>query len=289
MIKTLVRENVGEPEQWAAAGGTQSSVGQLNGQLVVKTSSANHQQVQALIAQLRKTHSEQVRMEFRWLEVDIVSLRKLAEKWKHHLPTDGHAVSSALLDGKIVGKWLEDKRVKSLATRTMTVPNGQKGDLAVMQQFSYISGYEKAKQADAKSPYEPVLSVANDGIAIKAKAMIGTQRRYITMMLNPRISRKMGPNEYVPYQDAPAELKKVVTLFVEKPNVKQAQWNITMVIPDKYWLALRLHTAPGLLPKGRTTVLLVRSTIILPSTDEKLNRPGQDRDQPDSKSKDGSR
>lgn len=55
-IETLVyfiQDTVGSQEEWAAYGGVSSSLRELNGNLIVKTTPANHRELRKLLEQLR--------------------------------------------------------------------------------------------------------------------------------------------------------------------------------------------------------------------------------------------
>lgn len=69
-ITTLIQDTVGRQEDWAALGGNVSSVRELNGNLIIKTTPANHREIIALLAQLRETRAIQIAVEARFLLVD---------------------------------------------------------------------------------------------------------------------------------------------------------------------------------------------------------------------------
>jgi hypothetical protein len=62
-ICTLIQDTVGCPEEWAALGGDVSTIRELNGSLIVKTSSDNHRAIISLLANHRINHAEQVAFE----------------------------------------------------------------------------------------------------------------------------------------------------------------------------------------------------------------------------------
>ena len=69
-IVTLLQDTVGKPEEWAAYGGNISSLRELNGLLIVKTTPENHRQISQLLGQLRETRALQIAVESRFLIVD---------------------------------------------------------------------------------------------------------------------------------------------------------------------------------------------------------------------------
>lgn len=69
-ITTLIRDTVGRLEDWEAAGGSVSSMKELNGVLIVRTTPENHRQIASLLRQLRETRALQIAIETRFLFVD---------------------------------------------------------------------------------------------------------------------------------------------------------------------------------------------------------------------------
>ncbi|MEZ6192934.1 MAG: hypothetical protein R3C45_16805 [Phycisphaerales bacterium] len=69
-ITTLITETVGEFNEWSINGGDVSSLDELNGNLVVKSTPENHRAIVGLLAQLREIRSGQISIEARFLLVD---------------------------------------------------------------------------------------------------------------------------------------------------------------------------------------------------------------------------
>jgi len=68
-IMQLIRDTV-DPDNWRANGGLVSSMSELNGSLIVNTTSENHRKVISLLAQLRESRALQINVEARFLLVD---------------------------------------------------------------------------------------------------------------------------------------------------------------------------------------------------------------------------
>ena len=69
-ITTLITETVGDFNEWSINGGDVSSLDELNGNLVVKSTPDNHRNIVRLLAQLREIRSGQISVEARFLLVD---------------------------------------------------------------------------------------------------------------------------------------------------------------------------------------------------------------------------
>lgn len=68
-ILELIQNTVGRPEEWEFFGGDVSSVRELNGNLIVRTTPDNHRQTMALLDQLREALALQINIEARFLAV----------------------------------------------------------------------------------------------------------------------------------------------------------------------------------------------------------------------------
>ncbi len=69
-ITNLIEDSVGNPQDWVDRGGTVSSLKELNGNLIVKTTAENHRALFQLLAQLREARAMQISVEGRFLLVD---------------------------------------------------------------------------------------------------------------------------------------------------------------------------------------------------------------------------
>jgi len=69
-IIELIQTTVGNPDDWAEIGTGESSVRELNGNLIVRTTPGNHNQLLQLLGELRETRAIQIHVEARFLLVD---------------------------------------------------------------------------------------------------------------------------------------------------------------------------------------------------------------------------
>ena len=69
-ITDLIRDMVGRHDEWERYDGAVSAVRELNGNLVVRTTSTNHSAIGSLLEQLRETRMIQISVEARFLLVD---------------------------------------------------------------------------------------------------------------------------------------------------------------------------------------------------------------------------
>ncbi len=88
-IMTLVRETV-DPEGWRSAGGLVSSMSELNGSLIVNTTSQNHREILSLLEQLRLTRALSINVESRFLLVDQNYLHEVGVDFDMSVTDLGH-------------------------------------------------------------------------------------------------------------------------------------------------------------------------------------------------------
>jgi general secretion pathway protein D len=69
-IMDLIRTSVGKQEDWVDFGGDVSSIRELNGNLIVRTTPEHHREIVDLLSQLRETRAMQISVEGRFLLVD---------------------------------------------------------------------------------------------------------------------------------------------------------------------------------------------------------------------------
>ena len=75
MLKNLIMDSVGESPEWMARGGNDSSMNEMDGNLIVRTTRNNHRQLVALLREIRESGPTLITREMRHEEV-IVLLRK---------------------------------------------------------------------------------------------------------------------------------------------------------------------------------------------------------------------
>ena len=76
-ITTLIQDTIGIQSQWAAYGGEVSSLRELNGNLIIKSTPDNHRDIVRLLGQLRAARAMQIHIETRFLLVETNFLDEL--------------------------------------------------------------------------------------------------------------------------------------------------------------------------------------------------------------------
>ena len=89
IFQTLDRvRQIGPPEDWVASGGDVSSVSELNGNLIVRTTPQNHREIRSLLANLRELRVMQIKIEARLLIVEEAFLEEIGVDVDSVLPED---------------------------------------------------------------------------------------------------------------------------------------------------------------------------------------------------------
>lgn len=159
-ITGLIQDTVGRQDEWVAYGGDQSSLQELNGQLIVRTTPQNHLSLQNLLGQLREARALQIHVEGRFLLVDHNFLEDVGvdvdvdnvDLGGHYAPFDIHQESDQIASRSNLGSsdigrpWTVD----SLSTPTGIPLN------SLSTGFTYLSDFQvsvmiRATQADRKS------------------------------------------------------------------------------------------------------------------------------------------
>ncbi|MCG8511582.1 MAG: hypothetical protein MI741_20400, partial [Rhodospirillales bacterium] len=77
-ILELIRDSVGDPLEWVERGGEISSIRELNGNLIIRTTPGNHREIIDLLTKLREERAIQISVEARFLVVQDSFLEEMA-------------------------------------------------------------------------------------------------------------------------------------------------------------------------------------------------------------------
>ena len=271
-LTNLIRETVGQHDEWAANGGDFSSIDELNGNLVVKTRLENHENIMGLLALLREARGPQISIEARFL---LVTERFAEESGISRgfadLPEDKRIQFLDDLETNLIIRSTQDSSSTTIFTLPrMTLSNGQKAYVTTQQQSAYASGFKHIEDENGAA-YEPVINTINEGVLLQAKASVNADRRYVTMTLNPTVLNVKHPIEKQRWKDSPPDQD----LFIEEPEFTQAEVETTVSMPDKATIMIDIGAVSGPM-KGvgdvvdaveegveRRVYMLVKPTIIL--------------------------
>lgn len=128
-LTTLIQDTIGRQEEWAAYGGDVSSLRELNGNLIIKSTFANHKDVETLLGQLRTARARQVAVDAYYLRMPTATLDAFKREHADGAPVLSEEAADKLVDLatrkqqdiRIVGTirllGMNDQRVHGFAVR----------------------------------------------------------------------------------------------------------------------------------------------------------------------------
>jgi hypothetical protein len=245
----LIQDTV-DSDSWSKDG---NSIAPRDGQLVIKTSLANHQQIERLMAQLRETRGLQIKVEARFLTSDA-AVQQLAEILG---PDHDFAKNPAVFMTDEQSQTLMRALQKQKDSTTLTAPritlfNGQRAYVMVASETAYVGDF-----TEKNGQYEPVVKTAKSGMVFDCQATASADRKYVTVTLRPHLSRlrELSP---VPWPKAPEGRND---LMIQIPMMDTVSYSTTVSIPDRSWLVTASAGGPTM---GTATnpLVMVRATLI---------------------------
>ncbi len=267
-IADLIRETVGYYEEWEAHGGGISSVSELKGNLIVKTSPDNHENITNLLAMLGEARSVQISFESQFLLVPERFFEASGLGMELSQTPDGDHI--AFLDDLEVGIITKAIRnnpsARTLATPRVMLLNGQGADILIGERVSYLAEYNRV-EGENGTEYKPVHLFLNDGVMLETEATVSADRRYVSATLHPTVINTAHPTEKHLWDNSPPDQD----LYVEVPKFTKVEKEITVSIPDKGTLLIDVGTVSGPMSSHdpveegveRRVYMLVKPTIII--------------------------
>ncbi|HLZ09026.1 MAG TPA: hypothetical protein VKT80_10590, partial [Chloroflexota bacterium] len=167
------------PESWKDHGGSVGALRELEGQIIITQTPANHRRIVTLLEQFRQERSIQITVEARFVSCDHKIIDDLVGEWHRAVkPGANHPTTRPAGTGPdTTGVFLSDaelsqfmKLIQSAPESTIitsprvTLWNGQAAHVKVAQPHTYLSGYTPTTKGDGEVRYEPVVQSANPGI-----------------------------------------------------------------------------------------------------------------------------
>lgn len=121
-IVNLIQDTVGEQSDWQAYGGTISSLRELNGNMIVKTTPAQHKQIAELFGQLRKTNARQVATDALYIRIKTDVL----EKFKKEHADDKPVLSEKTAQKLTAMATAKDSDIQIIGAVRLLAFNGQR-------------------------------------------------------------------------------------------------------------------------------------------------------------------
>lgn len=205
-----------EPRSWSCAGGEgHVDYFPLGMTLVVRQSSAVHEQIAELLAALRRLQDVEVTAELRFVTVSADMLEKLDLSGK-----EGTAPGVRLLDDTQVRLLLEavqeDRRSNVLQAPKVTMFNGQKATLDLTEQQSFVVGVDFEEKEGKRIP-KPKTKSVRTGLQFSLLPTVSLDKSEVTLQLAIQVSRA-NPQALVIQQngEVQSETPRFSTVSLEK-------------------------------------------------------------------------
>ncbi len=264
-----------DPYSWQSNTGHIGSIRELNGQLIITQSPANHERIWQFLQSLRGQRSVQITVQAQFIQSPPV------EKALQDLRPAEHAWSN--IGGQAFDLWLgflDEDQVQRLIQLTqsdqhstivtaprLTLFNGQRAYVLVSRSTAYVSDLKPKTNGD----FEPIIATADSGILFDCQANVtGPDHRNVTLALRPRETTLLDMTA-VRWPAAPAGRDD---LKVQIPHLRTAALDTTITMPDRkcavYRIRRRYDPAPTTHPAiaNDTVLMFIRpQVIVMPETD----------------------
>lgn len=126
-----------------------------------------------------------------------------------------------------------DQRTTTLTAPRLTLFNGQRAYVAIVQQTQYIASLEPVV-AENVVAFEPIPGVVGTGTVLDVEATISADRRYVTLTVRPTVSRIDGFTKYFTVVTSTDQAGDPLTGsgYIQLPTITLQQVETTVHVPD---------------------------------------------------------
>lgn len=261
-ITGLIQDTVGRSDEWAAYGGTVSSLRELNGLLIVKTTPENHKHVGALLRQLRETRAIQIAVESRFLIVDQNFLDEVGVDFD--VKVDGPSLGKHFGD---LGFNQESAQITERTSSPLTPTSFQRERVDPTTRFPPLPGNELFRSMNFGASYIDDIEV---NLMIRATQ---ANKRSFTLTA-PRLTLFNGQRAYVVVADQLAfvsDLEPIPNSGGFDPTISVTQAGVILdveatVSADRRYVTMTVQPALATL-KGEPREIPQATTVIIPNSD----------------------
>ncbi|MEM7576554.1 MAG: hypothetical protein AAF328_03680 [Planctomycetota bacterium] len=228
-IEDIIRESVGRLEEWDTG---DSTIRELNGNLIIKTTAGNHRDVLGVLGDLREQRATQISVEARFLLVDNNFLEEFGidldvryESTGNFTPVNveqnsfelGQRGSTVLTPSRFLGagatglpnaldfgvSFIDDLEVDLLvrATQasnrslTLTAPRVTffNGQRAYVLVATEVAFISDLEPVPDTNSFDVTVSSVNSGVVLDVEGTVSADRRYVTMTMRPSLATLQQP------------------------------------------------------------------------------------------------
>jgi len=151
-LATLIQDTIGEQSEWQAYGGELSSLREITGNLIIKTTPRNHEAIAKLLSEMAASTEKMVQVDTRYVLVKSKVLEDLIAK------NDGQLILAAdKVDAFIAAVSDAATGNKRLGGTRMVMFNGQRTHLSANNATSFLSDIEPVVDTASVDPTQSVL------------------------------------------------------------------------------------------------------------------------------------
>jgi type II secretory pathway component GspD/PulD (secretin) len=130
----------------------------------------------------------------------------------------------------------KDRTGKELIAPKIMAYNGQRANVFVAQQITYIRDYD-VEVAEQAAIADPIPGVVQDGIVLDVRPTISADRKYITMELRPTVARLKYPitadeSQITTYLGTHTATGEPIIVQIETPWLIVERLRATITVPD---------------------------------------------------------
>ncbi|MEM1445856.1 MAG: hypothetical protein AAGF84_07370 [Planctomycetota bacterium] len=228
-IQEIIQESVGTLDEWDAG---DSTIRELNGNLIIKTTPANHRDVLGVLSDLREQRATQISVEARFLLVDNNFLEEFGIDLDVRYESSGNFTPIAVeqnsfelgqrgstiltparfLGGGVAGlpdaldfgvSFIDDLEVDLLvrATQasnrslTLTAPRVTffNGQRAYVLVATEVAFISDLEPVPDTGSFDVTVSSVNSGVVLDVEGTVSADRRYVTMTMRPSLATLQQP------------------------------------------------------------------------------------------------
>lgn len=120
----------------------------------------------------------------------------------------------------------KSERIQTVTTPRLTVNNGSRANLSVLNQIAYVQDFD-VQIAQAASIADPIIKVIQDGVILDVRPVVSADRRFITLELRPTIAQLQRP-----IFEQPTTLGTQNSVTIQLPEVEIQRVRTSIPIPD---------------------------------------------------------